>query len=147
MQALAAHWEDSSYHRALQATLVANAVWLDSVVGTRGWPGIAAADSDGTAAAFLIAQHADSVVAAQRRFLAALRVAVAAQDAPPVNLAYLEDRPDYDTQGNAVAPPVEAPESLDVRRARVGLPPLAAYLEQVNAANARLRAMSPPVKP
>jgi hypothetical protein len=55
MQALAAHWEDSSYHRALQATLVANAVWLDSVVGTRGWPGIAAADSDGTAAAFLIA--------------------------------------------------------------------------------------------
>jgi hypothetical protein len=85
---------------------------------------------------------------------------VAAKDAPPVNLAYLEDRvrradgrpqlyatqPDYDTQGNAVAPPVEAPESLDVRRARVGLPPLAAYLEQVNAANARLRAMSPPVK-
>ena len=160
MQALAAHWEDSSYHRTLQATLVANAQWLDSVVSARGWPGIAVADSDGTQAAFLIAQHADSVSAAQRRFLTALRAAVAGHDAPPANLAYLEDRvrradgrpqlyatqPDFDKQGNAVTPPVEAPESLDVRRARVGLKPMAEYLAQMNATNAQLRAMSPPPK-
>ncbi|MBK9548737.1 MAG: hypothetical protein IPO52_06445 [Gemmatimonadetes bacterium] len=55
-------------------------------------------------------------------------------------------QPDFDKQGNAVTPPVEAPESLDVRRVRVGLKPMAEYLAQMNATNAQLRAMSPPPK-
>lgn len=155
MQELAAHIADNTYHQRLAATLRSNAVWLDSVVTDRGWPGVIMADSDGTAAAFLIAQHADSQPAIQCKFFAALRQAVARKDASPMNLAFLEDRIQhaaglpqvygtqaaYDSAGTAIQPPVTAPESLDVRRKAVGLPPMAIYLEKMRALNAQLRAM------
>ena len=154
MQELAAHWGDTSYHGALAITLLDNARWLDSLVATGGWPGFTRVDSDGAAAAYLIAQHADTLPAAQQRFLEALRQAVRDRDARPVDLAYLEDRvrkaqgrpqrfgtqPAYDSAGVAVQPEVESPDSLDILRAAVGLPPMAEYLEQMRAMNARLRA-------
>ncbi len=154
MQELAAHWGDSGYHAVLATTLLDNARWLDSLVAAGGWPGFARVDSDGAAAAYLIAQHADTLPAAQQRFLEALRQAVQAEDARPVDLAYLEDRvrkaqgrpqrfgtqPAYDSAGVAVQPEVESPDSLDILRAAVGLPPMAEYLEQMRAMNARLRA-------
>jgi len=154
MQALAAHWDDSAYQHHLSSTLLANARWLDSLVAARGWPGIATVDSDGAAAAFLIAQHADTLPQAQERFLAALNHAVQDRDARPRELAYLEDRvrkaqgrpqlygtqPAYDSAGLAIQPEVESPDSLDLRRAAVGLSPMAVYLEQTRETNARLRA-------
>ncbi len=160
MQELVAHWTDSAYHRRVATTLQVNALWLDSIVAVRGWPGIAVADSDGAAAAYLIAQHADAVPAVQMRLLMSLRDAVRAGDALPRELAYLEDRvrkaggepqlygtqPAYDSVGNAIRPLVVAPESLDARRAVVGLPPMAAYLDELRATNARLRAQQT-VKP
>jgi hypothetical protein len=92
MQALAAHWGDSAYHHQLSSTLLGNARWLDSLVAARGWPGIVMVDSDGAAAAFLIAQHADTLPQAQERFLAALTRAVHGRDARPRELAGWEDR-------------------------------------------------------
>jgi hypothetical protein len=161
MQELASHWGDSMYQRRMSATLVANGAWLDSIVRRGGWPGFRRVDSSGTHAAFTIAQHADSLPAAQHRFLLALRRAVSAGDASAIDLAYLEDRvrkadgqpqlygtqPAYDGAGNAIRPDVVAPDSLDARRATVGLAPMAAYLAQMNELNARLRAMQAPKKP
>jgi hypothetical protein len=151
----AAHFGDSTYENTKSGTLLANAAWLDSVVSHSGWPGFSRVDSGGSHDAFLIAQHADAVPDKQQRFLTALRAAVAAHDARPQDLAYLEDRvrksesrpqlygtqPAYDSSGNAVQPPVESPERLDTRRAGVGLPPMAQYLEQMRALNAQLRAL------
>lgn len=156
MQSLVANWSDSSYHRQLRSTLQANTVWLDSVVAERGWPGYAVADSAGSRAAFLITQHADALPEAQRRLLVALRAAVEQKQAAPRDLAYLEDRvrkadglpqlygtqPDYDSTATAIQPRVEAPESLDVRRAAVGLTPMAEYLDTLRAANERARPAS-----
>jgi len=157
MEALAAHWTDSAYHQQLARTLVANARWLDSAVGIRGWPDRAAVGDSGADAAFLIAQHADSLPAAQRRLLEALRVAVAAGTAKPVHLAYLEDRVrkasghpqlygtqvGYDAAGEAQVPEVDDPASLDRRRRAVGLPPMGEYLDTLRAVNRRMRAAQP----
>ena len=151
----AAHATESAYSRRVTATLRSNAAWLDSIVVTSSWPGFARVDSIGAHDAFLIAQHSDSSPVLQRRFLEALRAAVTAHDALPQDLAYLEDRvrkadarpqlygtqPAYDSSGNAIQPLVETPESLETRRARVGLMPMAKYLEQMRATNAALRAM------
>ena len=157
----AAHATDSAYSRRVAATLRSNAEWLDSIVTASSWPGFARVDSSGAHDAFLIAQHSDSSPVPQRHFLEALRAAVTAHDALPQDLAYLEDRvrkaaarpqlygtqPAYDSSGNAIQPLVETPESLDTRRARVGLMPMAKYLEQMRATNEALRAMqSAPLK-
>jgi hypothetical protein len=152
-------------HRgALQRTLNGNARWLDSVITQRGWPVFVRADSADSAAAeaaFLIAQHADSLPDAQARFLSALRTAFQSHRTLGHHLAYLEDRvrkaqhrPQlygtqvaYDSTGNAVRAEVESPDSLDMRRASVGLPTMAAYLDQMRALNTQLRAMAPPKEP
>jgi hypothetical protein len=128
---LAAEWErvDS-----------ANTGWLGELLATRGWPGRTLVGDEGALAAWLLAQHADRDPGLQQAFLGALREAVAAGEASPAHLAYLEDRvrlnagqPQwYGTQfiheGGELAPyPIEDPERLDKRRAEAGLEPFAAY--------------------
>ncbi|MCC6242497.1 MAG: hypothetical protein IT353_06625 [Gemmatimonadaceae bacterium] len=159
MRALATSPNDSLAQRAMRSTLRDNVRWLDSIVVARGhWPGLTEVDSSGANAAFLLAQHGDSVPEAQARLLDALRQAVTAKEASGSQLAFLEDRvrkaqgkPQlygtqvaYDTAANPVQPLVEAPDSLDIRRASVGLPPMADYLKHMRDVNAQLRAMSPP---
>ncbi|MGH3260007.1 MAG: DUF6624 domain-containing protein [Streptosporangiaceae bacterium] len=88
----------------------------------------------------LLAQHADRDPGLQQAFLDALRSAVAAGEASPAHLAYLEDRvrvhagqpqlygTQFTSEGGELAPyPIEDPEHLDERRAEVGLEPFAAY--------------------
>jgi hypothetical protein len=123
-----------------------NTRWLASLVATHGWPGRTLAGTDGAEAAWLLAQHADRDPELQRTFLEALRGAVADGDAPPGNLAYLEDRvrvhdgrPQlYGTQftmtdGELGPSPIEDPDRLDERRAEAGLGPFAAYEAQMRA--------------
>ena len=62
------------------------------LLSARGWPGRTLVGEDGAAAAWLLAQHADGDPVRQRAFRDALRGAVGQGEAPPANLAYLEDR-------------------------------------------------------
>jgi hypothetical protein len=100
-------------------------------------------------AAWLLAQHADAAPVQQRMFLALMRDAVAAGEAQPADLAYIEDRclrnadqPQlYGTQvvldddGELAPDRLADPETVDERRAAVGLEPLANYLELVRDHN------------
>ncbi|MFB4306599.1 DUF6624 domain-containing protein [Actinomadura sp. GTD37] len=117
-----------------------NTMWLARLVRRDGWPGIAAAGADGAHAAWLLAQHADRKPGVQRMFLEAMRDAVGRGDAARKDLAYLEDRvrvndgrpqiygTQYGMTGTVFGPlPIEAPESLDERRAAAGLQPMAEY--------------------
>jgi uncharacterized protein DUF6624 len=116
----------------------ANTAWLTELTARRGWPGRTLVGKDGAHAAWLLAQHA--APESQRAFFGLLRAAVAAGEASPRDLAYLEDRvrmhdgqPQlYGTQFRRDelglrAWTIEDPEHLDERRAAVGLPPFAEY--------------------
>jgi hypothetical protein len=134
-----------------------NADLLAEIVEEHGWPGKRLVGEDGCEAAWLVAQHAISRPAHQRSFLAALTTAVQRKDAPPRHLAYLEDRIrfnerrpqvygailDWGPDGELTAGPVEDPETLDARRAAVGLPPLADALAAATS-EARQAGEGPP---
>jgi hypothetical protein len=111
---------------------------LAEVIDEYGWPGITLAGPDGANAAWLIAQHADADVKFQQRCLQ-LMEAAPAKEVELSNVAYLTDRvlvneqkpQRYGTQmrENFEPQPIEDPENVDWRRAQVGLPPLAQYLQ------------------
>lgn len=117
---------------------------LVEIMDEHGWPGVDLVGEDGATAAWVIAQHSDLDVDVQERALELMREAVAAGQADPTELAYLEDRvalntgnPQiYGTQIGCVdgrAEPAEMvdPESVDRRRAEAGLEPLADYLAEL----------------
>ena len=117
---------------------------LRAIVGEVGWPGRTMVGADGAEAAWVLVLHADQNPAFQRRCLKFLEQAVAGGDADPEQLAQLTDRlcvnarqrQVYGTQmhmveGQIVPWPIEQLEHVDERRASVGLPPLADYLEAV----------------
>lgn len=131
----------------------ANTQWLRTVIDRVGWPGYTLVGADGAHAAWLIAQHADRHPAFQQRCLKLLARAVEASEASRTDLAYLTDRvllargePQlYGTQLVAraegfVAARLKAPDSVDVRRAAMGLPALA---DQIEDARERLGAPHP----
>jgi hypothetical protein len=114
---------------------------LVEIMDEHGWPGIDLVGEDGATAAWLIAQHSDLDVDVQARALELMREAVDAGQANPTDLAYLEDRvalntgkPQiYGTQvgcvdGRAEPADMIEPDTVDDRRADVGLQPLADYL-------------------
>jgi KDO2-lipid IV(A) lauroyltransferase len=119
---------------------------LAALVDRHGWPGRTRAGEDGAAAAWRVAQHAIATPALQRRFLALVAEAAANGEATPLQAAMLEDRVrhlegrpslhgtvlDWDETGRLTPGIVEAPEALDVRRATLGLPPMAQALEAAN---------------
>jgi hypothetical protein len=118
-----------------------NAAWLSEVVDTVGWPGRRLVGEEGAHAAWLLAQHADRYPSLQRRCVKLLEEAVAVSDASPTDLAYLTDRvllasgklQIYGTQfsaqdGRFIACRLRDPETVDERRAAVGLGTLEAQL-------------------
>jgi hypothetical protein len=120
-----------------------NAVWLRDVVTRFGWPGRSLVGDDGAHAAWLLAQHADRDPALQKHCLTLLEQAVAASEAEPRYLAFLTDRVRlasgqsqiYGTQmtphdGRFTARRLADPETVDKRRASVGLEPLNEYLDR-----------------
>ena len=116
-----------------------NLVKVDSLIGQYGWLGPEQVGSDGNATIFAVIQHSSLKV--QEKYLPLMREAVKQGKARPRHLALLEDRVAlgegrkqiYGSQlaypGYAVLP-VESPDSVDIRRASMGLEPLAAYLKE-----------------
>lgn len=118
---------------------------LREIIAEHGWPTIDLVGEDGEDAAWALAQHADLDPAFQREALELLREAVAAGQASPGNLAYLEDRvavaagapQRYGTQvgcgpeGPQPATPISDEAGLEARRADAGLEPYADYLAEM----------------
>lgn len=146
---LRAEWAERPGDRRLRgrmAELDAEATeHLRHVLSEFGWPGHSMVGEDGAQAAWLLAQHSPDE-AFMRECLELLRQAVEQEEAPPWQLAYLEDRVRlqegreqlYGTQlwsptgGRPVEPwPVEDLEGLDRRRLAVGLGPFDEYVRQM----------------
>lgn len=118
-----------------------NTQWLKNIVDRHGWPGQSLAGQQGAAAAWLLVQHADRDPSFQRRCLD-LMTAMSPGEVEPQHIAYLTDRvllaegaPQlYGTQlqqaHGVYQPCYQAdPQGVDQRRAAMGLPPLADYLQ------------------
>ena len=110
---------------------------MKTIVTQHGWPGRSIVSEDGSHAAWLLVQHADSAFMAQ--CLPLMERAVAVGEASAKDYVYLLDRvlmkqgkPQiYGTQftsvagGKLVLHPIEDAEHVDQRRWAVGLPPMA----------------------
>lgn len=119
-----------------------NTARLAEIVAAHGWPAPSLVGDDGANAAWLLAQHADRDPGLQQRFLDLVRAAVAVGEASPVDLAYLTDRAAmhagqpqaYGTQlcrdpgGRLTAYRIADPDTVDQRRAALGLCPVADYI-------------------
>jgi hypothetical protein len=137
---------DQEARQALDAEVMAatdgdNLAWLRQVISDAGWPGRSLVGEDGAHAGWLLAQHADSDPAFQRRCLDLLTAAVERGEATIVQQAYLTDRvllhegrpQEYGTQaiardGRFEPRKLRDPDHVDQRRASVGLGSLAGYL-------------------
>ena len=114
---------------------------LGAVLDAHGWPTVDLVGAQAATGAWVVAQHADDDLALQQRAVALMRPAVAAGQADPVELAYLEDRVAVNTgqpqvhgtqvrcRGGVPSPatPLADTAGVDDRRAALGLAPLAAY--------------------
>ena len=110
---------------------------MKAIVAKHGWPDRSLVGDDGSHAAWLLVQHADSAFMAQ--CLPLMERAVAAGQAFGKDYVYLLDRvrmqqgkPQiYGTQftfaadGQLVLHPIENAEHVDERRRAIGLPPMA----------------------
>jgi hypothetical protein len=125
------------YHPDMEAVHIANAMELDRLLQGE-WPSLRDVVAEVQDAAWTIVQHAISLPSLQRRYLSAIRVAVAAGQAPGWQEAMLEDRIrsfegrpqrygtqfDWDDAGELSPLAIEERETVDIRRAALGLPPL-----------------------
>jgi hypothetical protein len=135
------------YHPEMEAVHNANADLLERAIEALGWPGRAKLGDEGAGAAFLIVQHAIGRPALQRRALALMLEAIPDGQANPLDAAYLSDRIaifegreqtfgtqfDWDANGQLSPAPTRDPETLDDRRASVGLPPMAETIASMRA--------------
>jgi hypothetical protein len=111
---------------------------LKEIVMRYGWPGISLVGKDGEQAAWLLVQHADADREFQKSCLQ-LMEALPDGEVHQQAIAYLTDRvlvgekrpQRYGTQMDAEfrPRPLEDPANVDARRAKVGLPPLAEYIQ------------------
>lgn len=120
---------------------------LALVLTEHGWPGRALVDEDGAAAAWFLLQHAILDPPLMRQALPLLERAVQANDADPRHVAFLVDRirtmegkpqlygtsHDWDEAGHLSPLPIEDPATVDERRRRVGLEPLAENTRRLRA--------------
>lgn len=145
------------YHTEMEAVHVENAERLERVLDARGWPGASEVGEEASDAAWLVALHAISRPAFQRRCLALMQRALDAGEANAARLATLVDRIrfnerrpqvygtlfDWDAQGVLAPWPIEDADAVDERRRAVGLPALAESVREVQEDAARELAQPP----
>ena len=132
-----------------------NGEWLKSLIAEKGWPKQSEVGEAGAAAAWLLAQHADADPALQLRVLRAMEPLLASGEVAKDKYAYLYDRimlkitgkQRYGTQamcakGKRTPQPLEDGGSVDLRRAEVGLPPLASYIAMMDTHSGSCSAQS-----
>lgn len=124
----------------------ANTAVLRRILAEHDWPGHCLVGPDAARAAWSIALHSNDDPAFQRAATTLLGRAVQAGDALVQHWAHLHDRAlvtsgrdqEYGTQLLLRADgielcPLRAPESIDKRRATVGLPPIAVAVKAVRS--------------
>lgn len=123
-----------------------NLAELKPLIARHGWFRISQFGAEADNGAWLLIQHADHDAEFQKTMLATLEPLVKAGETNPQTFAYLHDRvavnsrdsaqrrlQRFGTQGRCTGPgtwepwPVEEPETLDARRATLGLMPEAEY--------------------
>lgn len=118
-----------------------NLIKVSEILDKNGWVGADKIGGQANQTLFLVIQHAD--LETQQKYLPMMREAVKINNASASALALLEDRvrlregnrqiygsqigTDHNTQMNYVLP-LEDPRNVDLRRAEVGLGPLADYV-------------------
>jgi hypothetical protein len=126
------------YAEEMEQVHLENAEKLQRVVDEHGWPGISLVGEDGAQAAWLIAQHAISNPPFQRACMASIARAVHENEVPPAYFAFLTDRILYNQrkpqqfgtvfdwdEDDEISPwQIDDADTVDERRASVGLPPL-----------------------
>jgi hypothetical protein len=130
----------------LSAVDTSNTAWLKRLVARQGWPTRAQVGPDGVRAALMLVEHADLDSAFQSRVLPLIQQSYAAGELSGADVAMLTDRvavshgrPQlYGTQarlvnGRWVAAPIADSSGVDVRRARMGLPPLGVYFRVLDS--------------
>ncbi len=113
-----------------------NAEVLDGLCSAHGWPGVFLVGLEGSRTAWVIAQHAICSPQLQRKFLRLLHDAADQGDAPLKQVALLTDRIRFNEGRPQIFGTVldwgdhgeldcdlDDPETVDQRRAAVGLPP------------------------
>jgi hypothetical protein len=131
---------DSAAALEVQALDRRNTARLKEIVLAQGWPDTAQVGLDGALAAFVLVQHADQDLAFQEEMLPHVDEAYRRGELPGECVALLTDRiliakgerQIYGTQAGIVdgvvqVRPVEDPDNLDVRRAQMGMIPIAEY--------------------
>jgi hypothetical protein len=134
---------DTAFMRRLMAGDSARTARLRAVVREHGWPSPVRVGGDAVEAAWLVLQHTPDH-AWQAELLPTLEARAAAGELPRQGVALLTDRvllhagrpQRYGSQfsavdGRLIPEPVEDLATLDARRAAVGLPPMAEYVEQL----------------
>lgn len=120
-----------------------NYVKVAEILDKYGWVGIDKVGGQANHTLFLVIQHSD--LKTQQKYLPMMKKAVKSKNASANSLALLEDRValgegkrqiygsqigrDNETQKNYVLP-LEDPENVDKRRAKVGLAPFAEYVKR-----------------
>lgn len=146
------------YNAEMEAVHAENAALLLRAFDAIGWPCRRDYGDDGAGAAFLILQHAIGHPQLQRRGLALILDAIPEGQANPLDAAYLSDRIaimegsaqtfgtqfDWDSNGQLSPAPVRDPETLDERRASIGLPPMAETIAHMRANAAAEGETAPP---
>ena len=122
-----------------------NLIKVSRILDSYGWLGADKVGEEGNSTLFLVIQHAD--LEAQEKYLPLMRKAVKKKKAKGSSLALLEDRValrqgrkqiygsqvGWDMKTNEYYMlPLENPDKVDRRRAKVGLPPLADYIAHWN---------------
>ncbi len=122
-----------------------NLIHVSRILDSYGWLSADKVGEDGNQTLFLVIQHAD--LQTQLKYIPMLREAVGRGDGTKRNLAMMEDRiatrqhklqiygsqigQFMDSKRYYVLPLLD-PESVDLRRAEVGMQPMASYIKQFN---------------
>ena len=130
---------DTALARRVMSQDSTHTLWLRQVLPASGWFRATDVRADGMAAAFLLLQHATDTTL-QVAALPALKAGVARGEVLGQDYALLADRiashrgeaQSYGTQaelrdGRVIFLPIKDSGAVDVRRAELGLPPLATY--------------------